>query len=102
MAEHPLPQQEIFNRVYKGSKKTGDNVDGLAMLPYGWGSDSKWARQPLPLVDQPWDYIAMSDPDTNGNYQTLTFKAGGSSGSTVRTLAFTFDTANNVTSIGRS
>lgn len=54
------------------------------------------------LVDVPYDYVGMSNADGNGNYQTVVYKTGGSGGTTVRTLTYTFDASNNVTSITRS
>jgi hypothetical protein len=61
-----------------------------------------WGQMPLPLIDQPFDYISFTDDDGLGNYQTWTFKTGGSSGITVRTLAVTYDASSNITSIERS
>jgi len=49
-----------------------------------------------------YDYVGMSNADGNGNYQTIVYKRGGSSGTTVRTLTYTYDASNNVTSITRS
>lgn len=45
MAEQAIPEQELFNRVYKGPNKTGDNIDGLVSLVYFWDSNSStWQR----------------------------------------------------------
>lgn len=49
-----------------------------------------------------YDYVAMTNPDANNNYQTHTYKTGGSGGTTVATLTYTYDASNNVTSITRS
>ena len=81
---------------------TGDNVEAKKVGNYAWGTGDEWARQPLPLVDVPYDSSVFSDPDANGNYQTIDFKTGGSGGTTVRTLSLTFDENNNVTSIERN
>jgi hypothetical protein len=49
-----------------------------------------------------YDYVVMTNADGNGNYQTMTYKSGGSGGTIVRTLSYTYDGSNNVTSITRS
>lgn len=54
------------------------------------------------LIDKVYDHIAFSNPDANGNYQTMTFKTGGSGGTTVRTLTLAYDASDNVTAITRS
>ena len=102
MAENPIGEQEIANREHIAPTKTGDNIAAKKVAQYGFGSDSNWARNPLPLVDTPYDYVAFTDADGNGNYQTITFKSGGSGGTTQRTLSLTFDSSNNATTIARS
>lgn len=54
------------------------------------------------LITSAYDYVAMTNADGGGNYQTITYKTGGSGGITVATLTMTFDGANNVTSITRT
>jgi len=102
MAEHAISNTEIQNREHIAPQKTGDNIAAKKVAEYGFGADSNWGRFPLPLVDVPYDYQSFSNADANGNYQTITFKQGGSSGTTVRTLGLTYDGNNNVTSITRS
>jgi hypothetical protein len=102
MAENALGITEIENQEHISPQKTGDNIAAKRVANYGFGPDSQWSRTPLPLVDIAYDYVGLSNPDANNNYQTIVFKQGGSSGSTVRTLAFTFDGSNNVTSITRT
>lgn len=46
-----------------------------------------------------YDFTGFSNPDANGNYQTISYKAGGAGGTTVRTLSLAFDANSNVTSI---
>lgn len=55
-----------------------------------------------PLIDKAYDYVGMSNPDGNGNYQTIVFKSGGSGGTTMRTLTLSYDANSNVTSITRT
>jgi hypothetical protein len=52
-----------------------------------------------PSLFRELDDIVRSNPDTNGNYQTMRFKK---SGSTIYTLTFTFDSSSNVTEISRT
>ena len=59
-------------------------------------------RMPTPLLDLAYDYVGFSNADGNGNYQTVVYKTGGSGGTTVRTLTYTFDGSSNVTSITRT
>lgn len=42
------------------------------------------------------DYLEQSNPDVNGNFQTITYKRGGASGITVRTISLTYDSSGNV------
>lgn len=102
MGEPAISIQEVANREHLSPAKSGDNISAKKVASYNFGSDGNWSRQPLPLVDTPYDYVAMTNPDGNGNYQTFTYKSGGSAGTTVRTLAFTYDGASNVTSITRT
>lgn len=92
----------ITKAEHIGPEDTGDNIEAKRVANYGFGADDDWSRQPLPLVDVPYDSSAFSDPDANGNYQTIDFKVGGLGGSIVRTLSLTFDGSNNVTSIERT
>lgn len=99
MAEQPLGSQTIDNRVYIGPNKTGDNIDANRAANYSFGSDSNWSRSPLPLVDVPYDEIALSSYDANGIPATIEFKSGGV---TARTLSLTVDGNGNITDILRS
>lgn len=78
-----------------------ENVQAKRVISYGMGV-SALSRIPSPLIDQAYDYIDFSNPDGNGNYQTIEFMAGGSGGALVRTLELTFDGSSNVTTITRS
>jgi len=44
------------------------------------------------------DYFQLSNPDINGNYQTITYKKGGALGTTVRTITLTYNTNGDVIS----
>lgn len=45
MAEQPIPQNSIENRVYIGPAKTGDNIDAKRAAMYGYyPSGSTWTR----------------------------------------------------------
>lgn len=57
---------------------------------------------PVPLIDEPFDYVGFSNPDVNDNYQTMQFRQGGAAGTVVRTLSLTYDGSSNLTSIARS
>ena len=48
------------------------------------------------------DYLIQSNPDVNGNYQTIQYKQGGSSGTVMRTITLVFDAKNNVVSYTES
>jgi hypothetical protein len=71
------------------------------VMPVGWNAGT-FTKLPTPFVDIAFDYISFTNADANGNYQTWSFKSGGSGGTTVRTLSVTYDGSNNITSIGRS
>jgi hypothetical protein len=102
MSELSISEQEIANREHVAPTKTGDNIAAKKVANYGFGADANWARVPLPLIDEAWDYVGFTNADGAGNYQTWTFKNGGSGGTTVRTLAVTYDANSNITSISRS
>jgi hypothetical protein len=76
-------------------------VAAKRVVPYNMGT-SGLARAPLPLIVAAWDYVGFTSPDVNGNYQTWTFKNGGSGGTTVNTMAVAYDSNSNITSISRS
>ena len=78
-----------------------NNASAKRTIPLGYGGGS-FTKLPTPLLDMAYDYIGFSNPDGNGNYQTLSFNTGGSGGTTVRTLTLAFDGSNNVTAITRS
>lgn len=102
MADVHLSGVEIENREHLAPDKTGDNVAAKKVAPYGFDENGNWQRVPLPYVDKSYDYVGFSNPDGNGNYQTIVFNVGGSGGTTQRTLSLTFDVNSNVTSIARS
>jgi hypothetical protein len=84
-----------------GPDDTGDNINAKRVANYAFDGAS-WQRVPTSLIDVPYDYLSFTNADGNGNYQTLSFKSGGSGGTTLRTLALAFDGSNNVTSITRT
>jgi hypothetical protein len=63
------------------------------------GTDGEWVNGPAPFLDAAYDDVEFTNPDGNGNYQTLTFNNGGTP---VRTLTMSFDGSSNVTSIVRT
>lgn len=98
-SEQPISHQEIANREHIAPAKTGDNIAAKKVAAYGFGSDSNWGRQPLPLIDVPYDDIVFGTYDSFGNPSTITYK---SNGVTVRTLTQTVDGSGNITEISRS
>lgn len=42
------------------------------------------------------DYIEETNPDANGNYQTITYKQGGSGGTIVKTITITYDSNGGI------
>lgn len=95
-------QPSVDNAEHVGPGTTGDNIEAKRAANYGFNTSSQWGRIPLPLIDVAFDYLVRSNPDANGYYQTYTFKSGGSSGTTVRTLSFTYDASGNFLTIARS
>lgn len=88
-------EQELFNQSFDKAF----NVLAVEGLQY---NGSALTRVPTQFLDVAFDYISRSNQDANGYYQTWTFKQGGASGTTVRTLTFTYDADGNFTSIARS
>lgn len=78
-----------------------NGINAKAVVPYELTTSASILPSPIPLIDAPYDYIGWTNPDTNGNYQTLTFRNGGAAGAVVRTLNLTYDASNNLTSLGR-
>lgn len=98
-----LSIQAIENAEHLDPGTTGDNVAAKKTAGYTWDPVAQtWNRMFIGLVQQPYDYVAFSNADGNGNYQTATFKSGGSGGSTVGTLSITYDANNLMTSITRT
>lgn len=52
------------------------------------------------LVPDSYDYIEMGY--SGSNMTSCTFKSGGSTGSIITTLTFTYDSSGNITSIEKS
>ena|SRR5690348_13010606 len=101
MAEQPLNQQEIANRVYVGPNKTGDNIDAERAANYVWDTvNSVWTRQSS-LAPNAYDYVSYTSGSTTDTY---TYKSGGSSGTTVQTITVTWTDSTKATlsSIARS
>lgn len=48
------------------------------------------------------DYMVQSNADSSGNYQTITYKTGGSGGTIVKTLTLTFNSSGVVLTITES
>lgn len=105
MAENAISEQEIANREHISFSKTGDNIAAKKNANYGFDLvTGQWNRAAIgaALVPIPYDYVGFTNADGNGNYQTATFKQGGSSGTTVATLSLTYDANNLITSITRT
>lgn len=79
----------IFGRLLF-SKNKGD-VDSNTIRVYSAGNMPYGA-----------DYLVQSNADVNGNYQTITYKSGGSGGTTVKTVNLTFDANGGVLTLTES
>lgn len=104
----PAPQVNVdMQEVVDGLKQVVNTVAGLKfpipnyVLPFK-DANGAAAQSPIPLIDRAYDYVGMTSADGNGNYQIFTYKVGGASGTTVRTLTYTYDGSSNVTSITRT
>jgi hypothetical protein len=84
--------------VHKGS------VGAKTVVPYFYNSDDDILEPGSRPFEQgvQYDYTGFSNPDGNGNYQTISYKEGGAGGTTVRTLSLAYDANSNVTSIAVS
>lgn len=92
----------ITRAEHIGPNDTGDNIEAKRVAQYAWNGLT-WERSAANFhMGASYDYTAFSNPDANGNYQTITYKLGGSGGTTVRVLSLTYDGNNNVTSITKS
>ena len=98
-SEQPIGITELNNREHIAPTKTGDNIAAKRVASYGFGADSNWGRNPLPLIDIPYDEIVFGTYDSFGNPSTITYKSGGV---TVRTLTQTVDGSGNITDITRT
>lgn len=100
-----MPSWKGLNQIVEAEHldvENGESINAKKVVPYGIGTDLTMRRVPIPLIDGPWDYLSETNPDTNGNYQTITFLNGGSGGTTVRTLSLTYDANGNVTTLART
>jgi hypothetical protein len=101
MPDFPSPA-EIQQTEHLSPGNTGDNISAKRVALYGADENKAWQRMPLPYIDSAFDYVCFSNPDGNGNYQTIVFNNGGSGGTTERTLTLAYDGNSNVTSIARA
>lgn len=100
-----MASQKGLNQIIESEHldiENGESVNAKKVVTYGVGTDLGSHRVPVPLIDGPWDYLSASNPDSNGNYQTIAFLNGGSGGSLVRSLALTYDNSGNITSLART
>lgn len=90
----------ITSAEHIGPVATGDNIEAKRAADYAYDNNAgTWGRVLQSFLNTTYDSVYFTNPDANGNYQTITFKY---SGSIVRTLTLTFDASNNVTSIVKS
>lgn len=73
MGEQPVSSEQIFNRVYKGQTKTGDNVDGLVTLGYTWNGTA-WERQASGGAGGAITNDGTFAKETGGNLATIAAK----------------------------
>ena len=52
--------------------------------------------QPINIIPFGADYSIGTNADGNGNYQTVTYKKGGSSGILLKTVTYTFDANSKI------
>lgn len=94
-------QPSLDNSEHIGPDTTGDNIHAKKVVTYSWNSSTnEWERQSNRLsiknylVEEDYDYV-VADPDFS-QPTTLTYKLGGSSGTTVATITFTYSGSNIV------
>lgn len=90
----------ITEAEHIGPTSTGDNIEAKRSADYGFDG-SNWQRQPLPLIDKPWDYAV---PTFNSTSDVWVFKLGGSGGTTQRTvtISYTDSTKSVISSVART
>lgn len=88
-----------------GPTETGDNIDAKKVAMYTFDPvTSQWNRMGpnAGIVTAAYDYVGFTNADSNGNYQTITFKSGGSGGTTVATVSVTYDANSLITSVTKT
>lgn len=89
----------ITQAEHIGPDATGDNIEAKRVAGYHW-TGSAWERDGAgALVPGNYDFIGIA-PSTAAP-TTITFKSGGSGGTTVATLTLAYD-GTDITSITRS
>lgn len=88
----------LTNPSIDRAEHVDENVSAKRVFPYTWDG-SNLVREGRRFVNEPYDYVSGS-PDMV-TPTTLTFKSGGSGGTTVATLTFTYS-GSNVASITKS
>lgn len=92
-----------------------DGVSTKSVLNYGWDSDNTIKRRIAvdssgrlsfsQLVPEEYDYIALTyvaSGNGEGEIETVTYKNGGSGGSTAATLTLAYDANNNLSSVAKT
>lgn len=91
------------------AQSTHDSLNANANIQVG--NSDVGAANPVPtkeltgLVPKEFDYIALtyvSAGNGAGEIETVTYKTGGSGGTTVATLTLAYDANNKITSVTRS
>lgn len=74
------------------------NVSAKRVVPLTWDGTQAW-KAITGLFQLPYDELAFTNADSNGNYQTLTSKL---SGTTQNVFSITYDASSNLTDIKRT
>lgn len=80
--------EQITRGEHISPDTTGDNIEAKKVANYNWDG-TNWQRAGLMLVPgKDFDYLGIVND--SATQDTLTFKLGGSGGTTVRTMTITY------------
>lgn len=97
-------QPSISQAEHIGPNDTGDNISAKKVAIYVWDG-ANWTRMGNGLVPSGYDYIGLTyvaSGNGAGEIETVTYKTGGSGGTTIATLTLTYDASDRIATVTKS
>lgn len=84
---------------------TDEQLNNRKQIEFDWNNEALRVSTIGSLVTEAYDYLELTYVSAGngvGEIETVVYKTGGSSGTTVATLTLTYNSDNNISSVTRS